>query len=477
MGKRIVKTALVLIAFWSGHAMAAESKRPNVLFLFTDQQGANMMSCAGNPYLKTPAMDYLAANGVRFTRAYSTNPVCSPARVSLMTGRFPGAFHDGRGQQARENDCSMRILNVSEEVQQTTIAAYLKKARYQLVYGGKEHLPRPLVPSRLGFKDITNSARDELAETAADYIRQKHDRPYFMWLNFINPHDICYYAIRGMTFDENGRRLAARLANRKLPKGVSDEVFLDKYCPPLPPNFEPQQDEPEAISRLLQIRSFRAKARRNYNEADWRLHRWAYCRLTERVDRQIGTILDALRESGQENNTLVILSSDHGDMDSAHRMEHKTALYEEAANVPFVAMWKGHIPSGKVDSTHLVSHGLDLLPTVCDYAGVKGVADPRGRSLRPLLEGNDVPWRETLGVESQIGRMVVDNEGYKYIVYDFMPGKLEEQLLDLNKRPLESRQYAGDPAYNKKLESLRKAYRETWFPKQPTPSAPQASNR
>lgn len=453
---------------------AKESKQPNIIFIMTDQQHAGMMSCADNPNLQTPAMDYIAENGIRFTRAYSTNPVCSPARVGLMTGRFPGVFMDEKGHPARENDGSMRIPEVSDEVRNNTIAAHLQSAGYELVYGGKEHLPKPLTPSRLGFKDITDNERDQLADAAADYIRGEHRRPYFMWLSFINPHDICYYALRRLTFEEPGfppdRRLSREektlLEALQRPEGISDEEFLQSYCPNLPANYEPQQDEPQAISMLLEERPFRMNARRNYTEKDWRLHRWAYCRLTEMVDRQIQTVLDALQEVGQEENTLVIFSSDHGDLDSAHRMEHKTALYEEAANVPFTAMWKGRIPAGRIDNEHLVSNGLDLLPTVCDYAGVEGRADPRGRTLRPLLEGKRVNWRKTLGVESQIGRMVVDEHKCKYIRYDFAPGEPEEQLLDLNHKPLESKNYTSDPSYASKLAQLRESYDTEWFPEQ-----------
>jgi len=123
--------------------------------------------------------------------------------------------------------------------------------------------------------------------------------------------------------------------------------------------------------------------------------------LLRRRIRILQLILDALKESGQEQNTLVIFSSDHGDMDSAHRMEHKTALYEESANVPFIAMWKGHIPACVVNSIELVSTGPDFLPTAAVYAGTPNAkADPRGRSLRPLFEGKKVDWRDTIGVES-----------------------------------------------------------------------------
>ena len=445
-------------------------KKPNIIYIYTDQQHAKMMSCAGNKWLHTPAMDYLAENGIRFTRAYATNPVCSPSRVSLMTGRFPGEFSDNKGNPVKENVGSMKIPEISEEVRNTTIAAFLKKAGYNLVYGGKEHLPKPLIPTTLGFKDITDNERGELAETAANFIKSKPENPYFMVVSFINPHDICYMAIRDFAETDHENRI---LKNGKtelatldkalaIPEGVSDEEFFARYCPPLPPNFEPQEDEPKAITWRNNQRDFQKNAREYYTEQDWRKHRWAYCRLTEFVDKQIQTVLDAVKESGQEENTLIMFSSDHGDMDAAHRLEHKSLLYEESANIPFIAMWKGQIPASKVDSVHLISNGLDLLPTVCDYAGIEGKSDPRGKSLRPLLEGQKTEWRQYLGVESQVGKMVVSADGYKYIRYDV--AGIEENLLDLNKDPYETKHFTNDPEYAKKLNGLKSVFNNEWFP-------------
>jgi len=184
-------------------------KKPNIIYIFTDQQSASMMSCSGNKWLRTPGMDYIAENGIRFTRAYTTNPVCSPARVGLMTGRFSSSFNDNKGRPARENNGSMSIATISDEVKKTTIAAYLKKAGYDLVYGGKEHLPKGLTPTALGFNDICNDQRQLLAEETAKYIKGEHDKPYFMIVSLINPHDICYMALRDFA-DENDRKFVAR---------------------------------------------------------------------------------------------------------------------------------------------------------------------------------------------------------------------------------------------------------------------------
>src|SRR6056297_3126336 len=128
---KIKVIALISIALTVG--CAQQEQRPDIIYILTDQQNSKMMSCAGNEYLQTPAMDYIANNGIRFTRAYATNPVCSPSRVSMMTGRFPGSFSDNKGNQVRENSSSMHIPQVSEEILNTTLAAYLKAAGYDLV--------------------------------------------------------------------------------------------------------------------------------------------------------------------------------------------------------------------------------------------------------------------------------------------------------------------------------------------------------
>jgi len=450
-------------------ARAEKPRRPNIIYIYTDQQSATMMSCTGNKWLETPAMDYIAKNGIRFERAYTTNPVCSPARLSLMTGRFPGAFNYAKGP-ARENYGAMAIKPISDEVKRTTIAAFMKKAGYELAYGGKTHLPRSLQPKTLGFTVIANDQRDKLANACASYIKQKHDRPYFLVASFINPHDICFMALRGMTFDKpmtpkvKKSNIAEQVLMKamELPDGVSEENFFAKHCPPLPKNYEPQTDEPKAIKSLLTRRKFRMSARKNYTDKDWRLHRWAYLRLTEVVDRQIQVVLDALKASGQEENTVVIFSSDHGDMDAAHRAEHKTLLYEEAARIPFMIMHKGHIPSGVVDDKHLVSNGLDLLPTVCDYAGVKAQSDPRGLSVKAIAAGKPpAAWRTSLGVESEIGRMVVGDK-CKLIKYDAVGD--EEQLLDLKTDPFETKHFTNAPSHKDLLEKMRKEFK-TWFPK------------
>ena len=262
--------AVLILVSCNKKESATKSRRsapPNIIYIYTDQQSATMMGAAGNKYLKTPEMDYIAENGIRFTRAYAPNQVCATSRLSLMTERMPSYFTNEKGQPLRENGEAMRIPEPSEEVMNNTIAAHLKRAGYDLFYGGKEHLSKYLTPAKLGFTMITKNERDDLAAQAAEVINADHDKPYFMMVSLINPHDICYMAIRDFDPDNNNLKdglteLVTLDEALKKPEGVSDEEFNEKYLPPVPPNFEPQADEPKAIEALLELRDFRIKARR-----------------------------------------------------------------------------------------------------------------------------------------------------------------------------------------------------------------------
>ncbi|RMD82285.1 MAG: DUF4976 domain-containing protein [Lentisphaerae bacterium] len=431
------------------------ARKPNLILFVTDQQGADMMSCAGNPWLKTPAMDELGRRGIRFEHAYCSNPVCLPSRVSLFTGRFPSDYG------IRSN--SLRNCTMSDDAAQESLGAVLAKAGYDLYYGGKIHLPKAIHPEAMGFNYFTRDEREELARLSAEIVRRPHSRPYCLVVSLINPHDICLMAIRDFPYDKLCQLFVKKLTTEiatldealKLPEGMDEDEFFATCCPPLRENHQPQEDEPEAIRMLLQQRPFKWAARTRYTEREWRLHRWAYCRLTERVDREIGIVLDALDQADDAENTLVMFTSDHGDMDGAHAMEHKTAFYREAVKVPFIVSGPG-IEPGKVDTQHLVSNGLDILPTLADYAGVAAPAGLRGRSLRPLLEGSgEVSWRDVVRAESEFGRMVASTR-YKYARYE--AGASAEQLYDMEVDPGETRNFAHDPEYQSILADMRSAF-------------------
>jgi len=435
-----------------------QNNRPNILFIMTDQQHAGMMSCMGNKWLKTPAMDRLAASGIRFDRAYASNPVCVPSRFSLQTGLMPSVI----GMSQNEDSAQ---VSVSEAIVEQSLGRLFQKAGYETAYGGKVHLPKMMNNlQNLGYRNLTGNSRRELTNACAEFIKGPHSTPFLLFASFINPHDICYMAIndysRSMAEPPAGN-IDSQTCEAVLDRARNSgdiSAFVEANCPPLPPNHAVPDIEPECITqKFLNIRPFRAYIRQNWTENQWRLHRWAYCRLTEMVDEEIGTVLNALREAGLEENTLIVFTSDHGDMDSAHKMEHKSVLYEESVRVPFIMSYKGKIPAGVVDDAHLVSNGLDLLPTLCDYAGVEPPQGLRGKSLRPLASGNStVEWRDFVVSETQNGRMLRTGR-FKYCIYDSGPHR--EQLIDLENDQGEMKNLAETEDYKDVLSTHRELLR------------------
>ena len=413
--------------------------KPNILFIMTDQQHAGMMSCAGNKWLKTPALDAMAADGIRFEKAYSANPVCVPSRISMATGVMPCRLG------ADDNKTGAKIKQLPPEVNENSMGKLMKRAGYDTFYGGKTHLCRSLVPRNAGYDEYYRNSRDELPKACVEFIKRKRDKPFFAVASFINPHDICF-AHRAHT----GRKSNVMDLYQKAAALPLDEL------PPLPDNYGIQQNEPSAIQAHLSARATTPTStmREEYDEKAWRINRWIYHRLTERVDGEIGRILNGLKKAGLEDNTLIIFTSDHGNMDASHRLASKGMFYEESVGVPFILKYKGGIPAGQTDRKHLVSTGLDILPTICDYAGIDIPEHLLGRSLRPVAEGETVDdWRTYVASENHYTRMI-RSQRYKYCAFDDPDSK--ESLVDMENDPGEMRNLVDDPEFQKVLAEHRR---------------------
>ena len=433
--KLLIFTILFTALLAPSASTALNAKTPNILFIITDQHHANMLSSAGNPYLKTTALDGMAKAGIRFTNAYVTNPVCVPSRISMATGMMAGRF--GNGMRA----------TIPKKVSDNSLGKLIKSGGYDTFYGGKVHMPPSLVPLKAGYDEFCKDQRDELPGACIEFMTRKRDKPFFAVASFINPHDICF-AYNARQPNRKGKPLVDKLYQE------AQALPADKL-PPLPKNSEIPEREPDAIEATMKVTSVMpAKViRKDYNERDWRNYRWIYCRLTERVDAQIGRLLDALKKNGLEKNTLVIFTSDHGDMDGSHRLASKNVFYENSVGVPFIMQYKGVIPSGQVDEKSLVSNGLDVLPTLCDYAGVSVPNYLLGRSLRPLAENQeDNARRPYVVAENKTGRML-RSDHYKYCVYT--SGKIRESLVDLRADPGEMKNLAGKAGFEKHLNKHR----------------------
>jgi arylsulfatase A-like enzyme len=394
-------------------------KRPNIIYIFTDQQFAGAMSCAGNLYLKTPSMDNLAASGVRFENAYCTAPLCAPSRASMITGLLPHETGMVRNKS----------VGIHEYLRRQEMGWLFKDAGYECVYGGKWHLPTsPYIDPGHGFENISPLDDIELTKACVKFLHRKHDKPFLLVASYNNPHKICGWKVPGEKLLKMGLQFYWRLSKKN--NAALEELIAQ--CPTLPANFDIPKLEPEVLnkSRYAWFDFFE-----KWPEECWRICRWAYYRYVELIDIEIGCIVQAVKESGLEKNTLVIFSSDHGEGHGAHHWLTKRNFYEESVRVPFIFSYKGVAQVGKVDY-HLTSNGLDLIPTMCDYASIKRPKGLYGRTLRPLIEGRAVDsWHEDItaqGCNPKITRMI-RTDRYKYIVYQ--EGKHREQLFDIEKDP------------------------------------------
>ena len=287
------------------------------------------------------------------------------------------------------------------------------------------------------------------AKPGIDFINQKHKKPFLLVVSLMNPHNICQWA-RG----------------EELPDGPIGKPPAPDQCPPQKPNHGHPQNETDIIS--LMRRSYHASPTfpvSGFDGDKWRQFIWAYYRMTEMVDGEIVKVLDALRQSGQEDNTLVVFLSDHGDCHGAHRWNQKTVFYDESARVPLIVSYKGVTKPGTSD--RLVQTGIDLIPTMCDYAGIDCPDDLPGISLKSIANGRKSrDQRQYIVVSNKLaqgapvdgvnpapdGRMI-RSDRFKYCLYD--QGKRRESLVDMQKDPGEMVNHAANPAFAKELARHR----------------------
>jgi len=402
---------------------ARQQDRPkNVLVLLTDQQSMSAMSGNGNRYLRTPAMDSLAAAGVSFSESYCTYPVCSPARSSILTSRMP---HE-TGVRVNGKPIAQGMPNMGDA---------FRAAGYRTVYGGKWHLPKPF-GGATGFDELIGGSSlgakmdEPLAGACVDFLTSKPKQPFLLFASFMNPHDIC-----GWIRAHEGSR------------SYDDPARF----PPAPANMAADPNEPEYLqfhrTGNYDLMSNAVGIASKWKRDDFRFYLHSYYRMVEDVDRQIGRVLSALRLSGLYDDTLIVLTSDHGEGMGAHRWVQKAAFWEETAKVPLVFAGAGIPRHGVRDENSLVS-GLDILPTLCDYMGVALPDLARGRSLRAAIKGTGfersfvVSELSEYGASGRQGRML-RTARYKYIAFN--GGARPEQLFDLQLDPGEVYNLAARP--------------------------------
>ncbi|MBL9189837.1 MAG: sulfatase-like hydrolase/transferase [Opitutaceae bacterium] len=451
-------------------APAAET-RPNILLIISDQHSADVMSGAGYPYVKTPALDGIAARGVRFPNTYCAYPVCMSSRASLMTGRLPHQLKVAdeetdsvAGAPKAKGKKSGKRTDAQAHHSGTSLGMLMKAAGYRTGYFGKWHVGGvSSSPQNLwhGFDTLVDGRRDEATATKAiEFIGAKATGPFFAVVSLLNPHDICEWA-----------RMRSGL-NDKMGNGdVSLHPPLAD-CPPLPANFAIPADEPEIVGLRRNSQPERAHPTQKWGETEWRQYRWAYARFIEKMDEQVGRVVEALKKNGQLEQTLIVYTSDHGDGNGAHHWNQKMVLYEEAVRIPLIVSWPGHTAAGRVDQARLVSMGLDLLPTFCDFAGAKVPAELTGRSVRPFTAPtpaatvddkknfvvvSEVDYKSLLPGTPLAHGHLVRTPGFTYIIYS--AGKNPEQLFDIRADPGQMNNLARHADYQSVLMTHRELLR------------------
>ncbi|MEX1117205.1 MAG: sulfatase-like hydrolase/transferase [Terrimicrobiaceae bacterium] len=433
----------------------APARKPNILFILTDQQHAGAIAALGNPHLKTPHMDSLVASGTTFDKSYCPNPVCMPCRSALLTGLMPteAGVYVNTTHQNSGGKIDRDLPSLGDW--------FAKEGGYQCVYAGKYHLPQSNTYNVRGFEVLAAGYGHRGSPTDSTVARAceawllnrpaNETKPFLMVCSLVNPHDICHW----LSINTKSADRAKRYPN--LAK-LTD-------LPPLPKNFSPP-DLGESKQQIA-IRTKQQPTNGKWNEQDWRYYLWSYYRQVEMVDAEIGRVLAALRESGAENDTLVVLTSDHGEGMAEHQMVRKGFLYDSAARVPLVFRVPGQT-TAKHNTSAIVS-GIDLFPTLCAQAGIPApdnlthardisaaIQDPSAVIDRDciVIEENEAAL-PSKGVNpptlAGAGR-AVRSARFKFITYD---GSTNEQLFDLVADPGETTNLAIDPKFQTDLDAHR----------------------
>ncbi len=444
--KKLYLIILLFIGF-TQYVFSETNEKPNIVVIITDQQSADAMSCAmGHEYIHTPNMDRLAENGIRFTKAYTPNPLCLPMRTSFITGSFPhetGVLNNGNKK--------MDITN------QVFLGKIFKDAGYETGYFGKWHIALDEDQKEIhGFDTFYGDKTKLDADPAVKFIKKEHDKPFFAIASFLSPHEICQWARK-----------------EELPGGPIGELPPLPLLPPLKDNFQPPANETDIMTYMRKsYQAHRLFPVGEYTDADWRRLRWGYYRLIERADDFVGKVVNAVHESGKEKNTVIVFLADHGDCSGSHKWNQKTVFYDESVRIPLIVSWDGKTKGSTSD--FLVNTGIDMIPTLCELAGIKANNEMHGRSLyNEIVETKTKPKSQRKYIVSENhmvqnepidevlyqphGRMVRSAD-YKYCIYS--EGKQRESLVDMKFDKLEMVNQAQNPVYSGILKQHRAYLKE-----------------
>ncbi len=459
---------------------SSATKRPNILYIMTDDHAAHAISAYGSKVNQTPHLDRLAAGGMRFDRCFATNSICTPSRATILTGKY-----------SHKN--GVPVFNRFDGSQQT-VAKLLQASGYYTAIVGKWHLGSdptgfdywnilpgqgryndPILYDKDGSELYPGYATDVITDLTINVLKNRpKDKPFFLMSHHKAPH-------REWTPDEKHRRM---FAGKQIPEpatlwddyaGRTDalheqkqSVFNDltrldlKLTPPAgltqperqawlavkPTEVETEVDGQKKILTGTELKK-------------WKYQRYMqdYLACVQSVDDNVGRLLDWIDANGLRDNTLVIYTSDQGFFLGDHGLYDKRFMYEPSIKMPFLARWPASVKPGSV--TTALATNCDFAPTFLDLAGVSIPPDMQGRSLAPLLRGQRPSgWRNSMyyryyhdpGHHDTRAHYGVRTDTHKLM---YFWRKDQWECYDLVKDPEEMRNIYNDPAAKPIVDELK----------------------
>ncbi len=454
--------AALLLSFVFLLSAQAQTRRPNIVYIMSDDHAAHAISAYGSKLIQTPNIDRLAKEGMKFENCFVTNSICTPSRAAILTGKY--AHING-----------VPVFNHIDNTQ-PLLSKYLQQAGYYTGVVGKWHLGgndanRPDEGKPVGFdywnilpgqgayfdpvlieqgqrKTYPGYTTDIITDLATQFIdRRPADKPFFLMYHHKAPH-------RNWQPDEKYRKQ------------------FENFDVPIPATFD---DDYKGKADAARQATMRIDVDLNDNDLKLKppaglsgaaLKRWKYQRYMRdylacvaSVDANLGLFLNWLDQQGLAENTIVIYTSDQGFFLGEHNFFDKRFMYEESLRMPFLIRWPGKIKAGSVSKGMILN--VDFAPMMLDAAGLKVPADMQGRSFLPLLSGR-VPrdWRTSMyyryyhpGHHNVAAHYGVRTQRYKLIFFN----KLKQwELYDLQQDPREMNNVYSNPAYVKTVEQLKR---------------------
>ncbi|MFW6327650.1 MAG: sulfatase-like hydrolase/transferase [Bacteroidota bacterium] len=484
---------LAVINITTCHSHNVKQKKANLLFIMTDEQQANTMEIYGNRNIQTPNLNRLSEQSFVFKNTYVTQPVCSPSRSSIMSGLYPHTTGVTRNNipLSKDTPCFPELLNdhdyktayigkwhLGDEVfaqhgfetwisMEDGYSGYYTEGKdrdtrsdYHLWLIEKGYNPddeknnkfsRYFSPS---LPSIEHCKPKFLEEKACEYLEEVKNDPFVLYVNFLEPHMPFTGPLNDLHQD--------------------DDVYL-------PGNFDDLLDDYDPLRyRLIRQSSLDRYAN---NEDSFKRLIGKYWGLVTQVDISVGAILDKLHELGLDKNTIVVFTSDHGDMMGAHQMVGKRVMFEESVRVPLMMRIPFITTQQKIINQRVSQ--IDIVPTLLELMGKPIPESMEGKSIAPhLIEGCNLPedfifieWSPDFEVESRIYkrssipvseekyrrammsnvRTVISPDGWKLCLRDSDCNS----LFNLNNDPLETKNLFNDTTVREKITLLTKKI-EDW---------------